>query len=240
MTKTFWILSTVLVVSAMSVVIVLNLGPKNVPVIKPSHLENPQQLGTAISNRMRDQMHKDSVVWLGVMSENPLHYAIWESFLKTSEEQGFKFDYIVAAQELNNIPQGMVSEKVDLRGNLDGFADGIKSLTQQGKRVAVLVPSEYATRTVVSGIGHVYAQKFQDKPLALAIFTYPRDLEESRAMPIPCVTVNDNTGNGELGCELQLKGKILAKKQKQKDKYFAAMDLVGEKDYHIYFSAPKQ
>lgn len=240
MKKIYLILAGVIGLSALVTVITVTLTPKVLPVIKPSQIHSPAQLGKAISERMRDELRVNSVVWLGVMAENPEHYAIWKEFLNDLTEPGLKFDFVVAAQELQNTPEGMVTEKVDVRGNIEGFAKGLETAKLLGKRVAVLMPAEYSTRTIESSVARVFFEKFKLKPLLLSVYTYPRDLEEARVSPIPCATTNDNTGNGELGCELQLKGRLLAKKQKDRSLYFAAMDLVGEKDYHIYFAAPKK
>jgi hypothetical protein len=224
---------------AVLIVLLTNLSPKAVPLIKPSEFNVPGELGKAISLRMREQIRTSPILFLGVMPEKQYHYQAWEEFLKAVDEPGLAYDVVARDAQLNPEWAQFANEVIDIKSNPQGLAAGLSAGLAQKKRVVVLVPSVYSSLTLNGNPAHMMKNDFKIGLTSMSLVNFARNLEEERQSEIPCMTVNDVGGIGPLGCVIQLQGRILSRKKLKSDMYQGAMSLVGEGDYLILFNPPK-
>jgi hypothetical protein len=216
------------------------LNPKAIPVIKLSAFDDPKVLGKALAERLRETIKANSLIILGVLPNEEHHHLAWQAFLENLTEPEYHYDIIVTDQELFKFPENFAQEKISFKDNLEVIATGINTALSSGKRIAIIAPSAYTSQILTLNTVSELKKKFQLQPLSLSMVTFPRNLEEEKAMPIPCLTTQDINGSGPLGCIIQLKGKIVARKSPDPKKFVGLMDQYGAKDYLIFFNKPKE
>ncbi|RYZ71376.1 MAG: hypothetical protein EOP09_04735 [Proteobacteria bacterium] len=129
--------------------------------------------------------------------------------------------------------------KIDLKKELNRFIEGAKNAQAQGVRMAVIVPTIYATQILKDNPSYVIKTTTDLKPASFSLIGFARTPEQEQKQEIRCVIGEANKdGLGPLGCVAQNKARLSYRKESDPKKYEGLMDLVGERDYLILFNAP--
>ncbi|RYZ75345.1 MAG: hypothetical protein EOP06_32500 [Proteobacteria bacterium] len=180
------------------------------------------------------------LVMLGVMPGRSYDLEVWKAFLAQSHVPGVQYQALVIDPELPGAAEMFPSAvKIDLKNELNRFIEGAKNAQAQGIRMAVIVPTIYATQILKDNPAFVIKTTSDLNPASFSIMGFPRNAEQEQKQTIPCVMGEGNRdGLGALGCVAQNKARLSYRKESDAAKYEGLMDLVGERDYLILFNAP--
>ena len=126
---------------------------------------------------------------------------------------------------------------MDLKKDSTRFIEGAKNARAQKIRMAVIVPSIYASQSLHDNAADIINKNSDLKPLSFSIMGFPRSPEQETQMELPCVMgSNDRHGTGPLGCMAVQKARLVYQQKSKPDFYEGIIDLVRERDYLILFN----
>lgn len=231
-----------------AVVLVLGIGfsvyfgvqPKSIPKITYSNFSEPSKVADALVLRMNQELKGMPFVMLGVMPGRKMDLEVWKAFLAQSEVPEIQYQALVIDPELpfaNELFPSAV--KMDIKTDMVRFIEGAKNARAQGLRMAVIVPSIYASQRLQGNSADILRKTTDLAPTSFSIMGFPRSAEQEDKMEIPCVMgANDRDDVGALGCMAEQKARLLYRKKSKPGFYEGLMDQVGERDYLLLLNAP--
>ncbi|MGZ3805269.1 MAG: hypothetical protein ACXVB4_13730 [Pseudobdellovibrionaceae bacterium] len=236
----YWIVIALVLVIGVSLSMYLGQETVSLPKLAYNQYDNPDQFVEALMLKMTPELKSSPLVMLGVMPGRKTDLEIWKSFLNRAESTDLKYQALVVDPELPFVnelfPRAL---KIDLKNDLERFINGVKNAQAQGLRVAVIVPSIYASQLLQNNPVDSIKKNFGIKPVSFSIIGFPRAMDQEASMEIPCVMGdNDREGVGALGCAVQKKARLLYRQKSKPGFYEGLIDQIGEKDYLVLFNTP--
>jgi hypothetical protein len=236
----YWICVVVVLTLGIGFSVYFGVQPQSLPKITYSHFEHPAKLADAIILRMNQELKGYPLVLLGVMPGRPYDLEVWKAFLAQSSIREVQYQALVIDPDLPGAKEmfpGAV--QIDLKKEMDRFIEGAKNARQQGLRMAVILPTIYASQIVKDNPATLLKETTDLAPVSFSLIGFPRTGDQERTQEIPCVMgPGDREGTGSLGCVTQNKARLAYRKKSDPGKYEGLMDLVGDRDYLILFNAP--
>lgn len=216
-------------------VLTFGMNPRPLPKIRPSHFETMENLGGAVTLRLREEIKRAEILAWGVFEGNEDHQDIWESFHRVNQEEGMRYDHVMIEAGLPAPREAMSWETIDLLGDLSGLTERLLQITAEGNRVMLILPYFYSAQSLQqSPVRHMVGTglpltSFTILPVALTA-------DEAKRLPHPCPGSTDPTGFGPLGCAMNLKSTLMFRNRKlDPSRHIALMDQFGLTDYILFF-----
>lgn len=241
----YWSMLIVVLLAGVTVSVYFGIQPKPVPKIDLSGFESPEEMGASIFKRLRLEMQSASVLFLGVMPDQKMHYQVWNELFQKANEPGWKYDLLVIEKnlpyrELIKEKSGITVEEMDLKEDFARLAEGLKKAKEEKKRVAILAPSIYSTQILKTNLADRLKTEAGLKVVSFSATTFPINADQEKNMETPCVlNQEDRAGSGQLGCMILNVSRPMYRKKKTVGKYPGAVNQVGGQDYLVFFNSDK-
>jgi hypothetical protein len=236
----YWICAALVLIAGLGASVYFGIQPKTLPKITYSHFEQPSKLADAIILRMNQELKTYPLIMLGVMPGRAYDLEVWKAFLAQSSIPGVQYQALVIDPELPGVAAMFPSAvQIDIRKEMDRFIEGAKNARSQGIRMAVILPSIYASQILKENPTSLIIRTTDLRPASFSITGFPRSPEQEQKQDLRCVMgPADTESTGALGCVAQNSARTAYRKKSEAGKYEGLMDLVGERDYLILFNAP--
>ncbi len=197
-------------------------------------------MSDAIILRLNQEIKGAPLLMLGVTPGRKMDLEVWKAFLEQSQIPELQYQALIIDPELPFASEMFPSAvKLDIKADVARFIEGAKKAREQGLRMAVIVPSIYASQRLQSNPADKIRKESDLAPMSFSIMGFPRSPEQEADMPIQCVMgSNDRDGIGAMGCMAEQKARLAYRKKSKPGFYEGMMDQVGERDYLVLFNAP--
>jgi hypothetical protein len=236
----YWVAAAIVVVIGVGISVYFGQGTVSLPKITYNHYSDPAKFAEVLILKMSSELKDAPLVMLGVAPGRKIGLEIWKAFLDQTASGELKYPVVIVDPGLpfaNEMFPDAV--KMDLKKDFLRFIEGAKNARVQGVRMAVIVPSIYASQLLQGNPADSIKKNSDLKLTSFSVMGFPRAAEQEATMEIRCVMgQNDRDGEGALGCEAQKKARLLYRKKSRPGFYEGVMDQVGEKDYLVLFNAP--
>jgi hypothetical protein len=238
-TRSLYIFFGILVLAGMTFSIYFGLSPKPIPKIRFSSFEAPVKMSEAIELRMREEIKNATFLAFGYQPERPEQLEVIREFLKVNSEPGLRYDVIVSEEGLGDLGPGFESaEKINMKGQVELLAQGLKNAQTAGRRTLLVMPSAYSTQILKSNVSDTLKSKYDIPLVSFSVVELLRSREQERKISIPCFvsdTGKDLTGTGPLGCAILQQSRATYRKKTDENKRAGMMDQRGASDYLIFY-----
>lgn len=237
--RIYWVLFGLIMLSGLVTMIYFGIQPRPVPKIRISHFENHTVLANSILLRLREEIRQSPLIFLGVEPERPEHLQIWKELLRLNQEPGSRYDVLVIEQFLGVLDFPEASQ-VATKENFEVFFEGTEKALKEGKRVAVIVPTIYASQAVHGNLANSYKIQSKSQPMSLSLTDFPRSRAAEKDMLHPCIVEGvDISGVGPLGCLIVQTARANYRKRFEPGQAIGIVQLVGLKDYLLLYTHEK-
>ncbi len=164
--------------------------------------QNTSEMADVILQNLEPEIRENPILILGVETDRPEHFELWKEFLSRNQKPGLQYDVLVLDQ---NVETGLFPEaaRASVKDGFEEFARGVQTTIDQGKRIAVMVPTVYAVQMIESNFVNNLKTRTGMKPLTLALSDLPRSRPDEKSLRHRCsVEGVDMTGLGPFGCEI--------------------------------------
>lgn len=236
----YGIIAAVVLLTGIGFSVYFGVQPKSIPKITYSHFNEPAKMSDAIILRLNQEIKGAPLLMLGVMPGRKMDLEVWKAFLEQSQMPELKYQALVVDPELPFAAEMFPSAtKLDIKTDLARFIEGAKNARAQGLRMAVIVPSIYASQRLQENPAAKIRKETDLAPMSFSIMGFPRSPEQEATMDIKCVMgSNDRDGIGAMGCMAEQKARLVYRKKSKPGFYEGLVDQVGERDYLVLFNAP--
>lgn len=236
MKYTYWITLSLVVFLGVSASIYMGSKSPNIPLIEYTQVEAPEELGSLIFQGLEVQLSQSPVLFLGVMPNMIEDIEVLKGFFEAVQKKSRKFDIVGVEQNLPYVELLESNLRFDGKEEVDRLFNGIIEAQKQKLRIAVVLPTIYATQILKSNL----ASKLKERGLkftSISIAKYPISKEQEESFdPVCAVEVGDIKGTGALGCAIrEMATKTYLYKQ-QANKYSGMMNKIGDTDYLLIFN----
>ncbi len=226
-------------VTLVALVWVIQLGIQGKPVtkIKLSEFSSSQEIADSVAMRLRQELKDHSFVFLGVDPEEPAHIEIWQKFLKSINEPGWKFDEVLIEKGLGHKePLGLNEQAIDLKAFESELKVRWSSGDYKDKRVAIIVPHIYSSQLIKDNpVQRLKLNPDDGRMLSITIVPLGQTPAEPSINRLPCTAEGaDYTGESPLGCVVRKKSMFWTKPLK-KGVRLGIVEQFGLHDYILFF-----
>lgn len=232
-----WIALGVMTLIGVTVSIYFSTQPKPIAKISFSHFVDSQEIAWALNQRLRLEIEQTDLLYLGVDPQKLNHMEIWKSFLENLKKEGHGFDIVIVDPHLNHKATLAYQEEIDLQQEQARFVEGIGKAKNLHQRVAVVMPNLFTTYLIEQSPASLILKENQIRGLAFTLTGFPRNRNEERVMPYPCVTEQeDRQGTRNLGCMILSQARLVYRKKHVEGKRAGMAMQVGLSEYLVLFN----
>gem|GEM_PF-1350357 len=244
MPKWFWALLAFLLSTGIYFSIRFGLQPKPIPQLNPTVFDNPEQIGVVTYHVLRASLRAERVLVLGSSLAISNYQEVWDGFVKAALADGIKLDNLYQREDLVT-PPTLKSEKVrsvkaaDL--NQKAFLDEVRAGYQRGE-IELLHLLNLESTHLIPGTVTRSLQELPNLPVMsismLPMAVRQQDLEQLQPV---CVDPRiDGQPEERLGCAAARISRKYIRKRLPHDKWVAAIERYGLKEYLLFISEPHQ
>lgn len=176
----------------------------------------------------------------GYQPERPEQLEIIREFLKSNQDDGFKYDHLVVEDDL---PSGTAlgvefgaGERINMRDSINTLAEGLRAALSQGKRVVLVMPSTYSAQVISGNIGSQLVKNFKLPLTTISIVELLTNRDQEKTVSLQClVTDAEQGGTGPLGCAILQASRSIYRKKMEAGKRPGMMDQRGISDYLVFY-----
>ncbi len=234
--KYLYILGALLLVSAgIYISMTWELQPPSKPIIAYEQVDSPQDIGAKLAQKLLPELQKQPLLIFGVTPDQVEDLEFVNAFLKEISQANLGYEMVIAEPLLPHIDMVPSQLKIDFKSELARFASGVKESLSQGLRVAVVVPSIYASQLIAGNPADLLKQEYNLNFMSITISPYPLTSQQAETFDPPCVGEkgHDHTGTGKLGCAIQQVARRAARQKLQQGKYSTMVERFGPEDYLV-------
>jgi hypothetical protein len=236
----YWVSVVIVVIIGVGLSVYFGQETTSIPKIQYSHFSDSGKFAETLITEMGPELQAASIVMLGVTPGRKIDLEVWKAFLEQTGQGSLKYQVLIVDPDLplagEMFPEAI---KVDLKTEMARFMEGMQKAQAQQVRMAVIVPSIYASQLLQGNPVDLFKNNSGLKPLSLSILGFPRTPEQEATMETQCVMgQNDREGDGALICAVQKKSRLLYRKKSKPGFYEGVVDQVGDRDFLILFNAP--
>lgn len=242
MPKWFWALLALLISSGVYFSIRYGLRPKPIPQLNPTVFENPEQIGVVTYHVLRASLRQERVIVLGSAPNIPDYQVVWDGFVKAALADGIKLDNVFQREELNT-PAALAGSKLKVVKIADlgqaAFLHEVEKGYRRGELEVLHLLNIEATHLIAGTI----TRQLQELPSlpVISISMLPMAVREDdlEQLQTTCVDPrNDGKPEDRLGCASSRISRKYIRKRLPHDKWVAAIERYGLKEYLLYISEP--
>lgn len=242
MPKWIWVLFALSVSSGIYFSIRYGLQPKPIPQLNPTVFENPEEIGVVTYRALRASLRQERVLVLGSAPALQDYQAIWNGFVKAALADGIKIDHVFEREDLQ-LPSALSASHVRIvkAGEIQApaFANDIRADYERGDLEVIHILNSESTHLMPDTVTRKL-QQLPDLPVVsismLPMAVREEDLE--RLEPHCMDPRTDNNPSDRLGCAAARISRHYLRKHLPQDKWVAAIERHGLKEYLLFVSAP--
>jgi hypothetical protein len=237
---------------ALAVVVVMSIGiavsiylghqPQSIVRVTYHGFQGPKEMTDALHTLLRDPLKEAPLLLLGVTPGEPHDLEFWREFLVANGQGGDAYQVIVVDPKLPGavgvFPKAV---QLDLKNEIERFAEGVNNAKAKGLRMAVIAPTIYTSQAINGNSAQILESHFKLKPFSLSLVKFPRSEAEQENSDIPCKLGDQNReGTGALGCAIEKRAKVLYRtKPPEGAKFEGLVDQLDERDFLIFWNSVK-
>ena len=243
--RLYWVFAALVLLSGLSAAIFFGLQPRSVPKIKLSSFASPLDVAGAIHKRLLLELQQSSVLMLGLWPGQPREGEVLNQLLKFIHVE-FPTALIIVdtallkEDSLSSVKFDELGQtlSLDVRDDLTSVDQMIQASKKENKKVIVVTASFFASQLLHDGPAARLGKQFNNEVTSLSMAPFPKDRNEEGTHEVQCVTGEDQTGTGPLGCAVIHKARSIYRKSKDPRLWQAMLDLVGGRDYLLLIVPP--
>lgn len=242
MKRIVWIV--IAVVSSVGVYFTIRYGlrPKPIPILNPTHFENPEQIGAVIYRRLRQNLRSERLLVIGSKKDLAQSAEIWNGFLKTAMADKMKIDQFyqwpnLALPTSASQLQTVYLQEADLAN--EDLLKNIHQSIQRGSVVIVHVPTEEATHLVKGSLTRKLEQLPNIPVFSISIVPWSINAEGTKALAEECTQPDSpDRLDLQLQCAVYRLSRKFLRKKLDPSKSWAAAERHGLKEYLLFINSP--
>lgn len=240
MNKVYFVFIGLLFTVGLGTVIYFGIQPRTIPKIQLSTFSGPGDMGIALTQRLQQEIKASRLLVLGVAPGDEKNgEALWRGFLRSLTDGGLPILHVLVDKTMVDADLGMKTEPIDFRDQLSPVAEGIRTLLKNERGwVVIVAPTFYTSQHLAASPAGRLDHEFHLDPLSLSAAPLPRNRDGENGYPIPCLTNDEGTGTGALGCLILQRARGLYRKIQPSEKYYGVADQVGLRDYMVLMLPP--
>ena len=213
----------------------ISVHPQTQTKIKFSQVHLPEDFGKRVFETLRSEIKASPVILLGVTPNKIEDMELWRGFLETNQEAGSKYDVLVVEPMLPFVELFESNMRMDIKGDMLRFVEGVRKARSEGLRVAVIVPNIYSSQQLPRNPASRLINEFQLDVLSLSVSKFPMTKEQESHFEPPCIVEEgkDFAGTGPLGCLVQSLARRTYRERVEPGQFSAQLEQVSPKDFLI-------
>lgn len=215
----------------------LGVGPKGVPKIKPFRVEAPEIIGEHTYLRLREEIAREPVLFLGLDGEDPRQVQALRGFIAAAEKDGRPFARTACQKGLLPATAGIDCEPMELAQPTDSIRQWLPQY--KGSVALLVVPMSYASHLITGGPMYQMEELWKRAFMAISWVQMATQPDQMARLRPPCLgTERDRDGGGDLACVIRRLSRAVHKKKFSKQDLVYQLVMQGEKDYLGLISLP--
>lgn len=234
-----WILLIIIAALGLGTMIYFGLQPRPETRIKLRQYTSPAEAAQVLASELRNEIRQNPLVFLGVEPDQPAHFAMIKEFLAQASEAGKGYEVIVLDRSLEtqDFPDAVI---LSTRDEFNTLVSGTEKALSEGQRVAVIVPTVFASQAIPLNLVGNYEQSTKRSALSLSITDFPRTREGEFGMRYPCIVQGvDQSGLGPFGCMIVTISRANYRHKFQTGEQVGVLNQIGLKDFLFLYTAEK-
>jgi hypothetical protein len=240
--KFYSVILGIVVIAGFSLIIYYGMQPRPVRKINLSTFESTEVLADAVLMRLREEIMKSPVLFLGIQPENKEHLQIWQKFMEKNQDPKMKYSVVVIDKFLS--ADGLENpEIIDTKEQVQALLSGFQTALSRGQRVVVVVPNLFGAQVIKGNVVNQIKDGWSKlaspwpEPMSISLSDFPRKREQEKDMKPQCMTnVADETGEGALGCLVVGAARNNYRKKRTPGQKVGLLQQVGLKDYLLLYT----
>lgn len=242
MPKWMWVALALGVSSGIYFSIRYGLRPKPIPLLNPSNFERPDQIGVVTYKALRPSLRQERVLVLGSTQLISGYESIWDGFVRAAVADGVKIDSVFERADLNMpeaLKNSLVHSVTAVELESPAFVNDVKNAYQRGEMALIHILSLEATHLIAGTVTN-RLQALPELPVvSISMLPMAVRQEDFEQLQPHCVDPRrENIGEARLWCEASRISRIYLRKHLSTDKWVAAIERHGFKEYLLFVSAP--
>jgi len=218
------------------------LQPKPIPQLNPTVFDNPEQIGIVTYHVLRASLRQERLIVLGSSLAIQGYESIWDGFVKAALADGIKLDNVFQREDLQT-PPTLKSEKIRAVKESDLMRPSFLTEVQKGYQrgeMEVLHLLNLESTHLISGTVTRNLQELPNLPvISISMLPMAVRQEDLEQLQPACVDPrNDGKPEDRLGCAASRISRKYIRKRLPHDKWVAAIERYGLKEYLLFVSAP--
>ena len=124
----------------------IRVSPQTITLIPFTQVATPEEMGQMVFASLQGEVKQAPLLMLGVTPNAIEDLELWQGFLAAAENSGLKYEMIVVEPQLPFVEIFHTAIHMDIKSEMRRFSEGLTQAKQKGTRVAVIVPSIYASQ----------------------------------------------------------------------------------------------
>lgn len=240
MSKLYFVFIGLLFALGIGFVVYFGIQPRPVAKIDLSLFPVPGDMGVALTRSLQQEIKGTRLLLLGITPGDEKNgAALWRGFLKSLTDGGLPVNRTLVDVAFPDLDLGVKTEMVDLRNQLPAIGEALHTaLKNEPGWIVIVAPTFYTSQHLTISPAARLVSEFKLQPISISSAPLPRTRDDEKTYPIPCVTNDEATGTGPLGCLFLQRARTLYRKLKDSDKYQGVADQIGLKDYVVLMLEP--
>lgn len=234
-----WFLLILIGALGLGAMLYFGMQPRPENRIRIREFSSPAMVAEALVAELRLELRKNPLLFLGIEVDEPEHVEIVREFLAQNKEADLAYEVVVIDQGFEN-KDFRDAVSISTRDDFENFIEGTEKALNQGKRVAVIVPTVFSSHSVPLNLAASYEQRTFRSPLSLSITDFPRTRESEKDMRYPCVVQGvDQTGLGPFGCMIATISRAHYRRKFNSQARVGILNQIDAKDFLFLYTFEK-
>jgi hypothetical protein len=243
MPKWIWIVLAFILSTSIYFSIRYGLRPKPIPQLNPTVFETPEQVGIVTYRALRASLRQERVLVLGSSLVIAKYPEIWDGFVKAATEDHVKIDVVFAREGLVSpvtlAPEIVKKVKPEELGT-EAFLNQVKSTYARGELALIYLMNDEATHLIAGTVTRKLSELPNLPVISISMLPMALREQEMEALVPHCLDPrSEDKPEEKLGCAAARISRRYLRKKLPTDKWVAAIERHGLKEYLLFVSAPQ-
>lgn len=221
------------------------LNPKPIPKIRLSQFDTAQEVSSAVTLRMRNEILATPVLFLGVWTKDPFSMQVAGALVNEIQNSELKFDAVIVDPTIEVFSKGLATwpehEATSIDREFDAIAKALARSMGDRRRVLYVLASIHSSQLVDPSPVSLLAQQLQTPFMSISMAPYALNTGEMDSLPYKCKgKLDDRIGDSAFGCAMTYTAQINMRKAQKLSpgKAMALMSQFGMNDYILFLRKP--
>lgn len=210
--------------------------------MNPTSFETPESVGTAVYKKLRQQIRHQRVLVIGSAPVIHSYARIWDGFLRAVKADRVNIEVAYQLRDLLTPADLLSLHPSELKSDDGGrvpFVKEIRSHYERGKLVLIHTLTTDASHLMRDSVSRALSALPHNPVIAISLLPFAIHKDEIGDLQPPCnVRFSESKNIERLGCAAKRISKKFIRQQWPDDKYVAAMERHGLKEYLVFVHEP--